>query len=717
MSDRIISLQPISYGTMYGPTSATDGQLIRADGITGDKYQLCTGMIVDDSGNLTSAGNILATIFDTNVAAAGVTLSGTTLSADGTDSNIPIYITPKGTSAVEISKVDIDAGTIDGCTIATSDITVGAGKTLDVSAGTLALADNQISGDKVESGTIAAITIDALTITNTLGVGESSPETIIEITSASPCMTFHCNTESDADESGMSIIWFSREQSGGEETHCAAIKAFHDGSSNDQKGSMVFYTNDGTDDDAPTEAMRIDSSQEVSFAKRIGIPAPASYSDFRIVSTITDISDSEYYSLNVYPTWAPNADVAKDFYGVLCDLNLRHTYSPTGNLTGNYFGGRFRVLNRINTVNVDDLIGGYFLTWNIGTSGSYGNVTNAMVGKFYHQIDGGTLTNCYGVFIHNPAGSGAVTNNYGLFLQSMAKGSSSNYAIYSMGGKSYHAGNFGIATTAPDKPLEINAATGGEIRLTYNDSNGSATDYCDISVGANGELTIASVDSDGAAGDINLKPDGSTTIGDGGTTNYAAFASDGELTLHGTARAWKCQDLTPEALKAPSTNPPAVDEYQGFSFHRFDRGTEEQVYYLWHIPADFAAGDGSVRGHFGFFVENPPSGTGNEAVVMGFEYKKLSCDDVFDFSSGTSSGTLTETITDGEDPYQWHCSDTGVCTTTGWAAEDIILFRFYRDATNGDDTYDNEASAADNDVWVGVYHLEYLRNSLGEAST
>ena len=58
---------------------------------------------------------------------------------------------------------DINGGTIDGATIATSDITVGSGKTLDVSAGTLTLADNQISGDKVEGGTIAATTITALT--------------------------------------------------------------------------------------------------------------------------------------------------------------------------------------------------------------------------------------------------------------------------------------------------------------------------------------------------------------------------------------------------------------------------------------------------------------------------------------------------------------------------------------------------------------------------
>lgn len=38
--------------------------------------------------------------FDTNVAAAGVTLSGTTLAADGTDGAIPITITPKGTAGI-----------------------------------------------------------------------------------------------------------------------------------------------------------------------------------------------------------------------------------------------------------------------------------------------------------------------------------------------------------------------------------------------------------------------------------------------------------------------------------------------------------------------------------------------------------------------------------------------------------------------------------------
>lgn len=61
-----------------------------------------------------------------------------------------------------ITNINVDSGNIDGVTIATSDITVGAGKTLNVSAGTLTLADDQISGDKISGGTIGTITISQL---------------------------------------------------------------------------------------------------------------------------------------------------------------------------------------------------------------------------------------------------------------------------------------------------------------------------------------------------------------------------------------------------------------------------------------------------------------------------------------------------------------------------------------------------------------------------
>jgi hypothetical protein len=53
-------------------------------------------------------------------------------------------------------------------------------------------------------------------------------------------------------------------------------------------------------------------------------------------------------------------------------------------------------------------------------------------------------------------------------------------------------GNIGIMTIAPDKALEINHATGACLRLTYNDSTGSATTKTDFDVDSTGEVTILS---------------------------------------------------------------------------------------------------------------------------------------------------------------------------------------------------------------------------------
>jgi len=110
-----------------------------------------------DSESLTIAGGTgLATVGSGNTITVNIDSTVTTLTGTQT-------LTNKTLTSPDINTPDIDGGTIDGATIATSDVTVGAGKTLNVSAGTITLADNQISGDKVEGGTIAATTITDLT--------------------------------------------------------------------------------------------------------------------------------------------------------------------------------------------------------------------------------------------------------------------------------------------------------------------------------------------------------------------------------------------------------------------------------------------------------------------------------------------------------------------------------------------------------------------------
>jgi hypothetical protein len=83
--------------------------------------------------SILTATTVNATTFDTNVAAAGVTLVGTTLAADGTDANIDINITPKGTGAVALADALLSRPTLKDYAIEGSAIgSTGATRTFDL---------------------------------------------------------------------------------------------------------------------------------------------------------------------------------------------------------------------------------------------------------------------------------------------------------------------------------------------------------------------------------------------------------------------------------------------------------------------------------------------------------------------------------------------------------------------------------------------------------
>lgn len=98
--------------------------IVAAVNATSDKIADANGQTLVDFSATGSAVNHLGI---TNKA----TGSGPVIEALGSDTNIDLNINGKGTGEVNITKVDIDSGTIDG-----TDVTVGASKTLDVSAGT-----------------------------------------------------------------------------------------------------------------------------------------------------------------------------------------------------------------------------------------------------------------------------------------------------------------------------------------------------------------------------------------------------------------------------------------------------------------------------------------------------------------------------------------------------------------------------------------------------
>ena len=191
-SDRYI-LASLADGTRLF-LNLNNGFIVNADSVSGDE----TTFSIDPSGLTNAVGTTLAdvlddldsaitlafgsgVIHDNNFNGAGTVESQLSLDSDlrifgitgdsATFTNItsPGTIDFSGATILDggvVTTVDINGGTIDGVAIATSDITVGAGKTLDVSSGTLTLSDNQVSGDKVEGGTINSVTVNNLTSGN-----------------------------------------------------------------------------------------------------------------------------------------------------------------------------------------------------------------------------------------------------------------------------------------------------------------------------------------------------------------------------------------------------------------------------------------------------------------------------------------------------------------------------------------------------------------------
>ena len=87
------------------------------------------------SGSFSGVTSIESGTFATSDAAAGCNLNGTTLAADGTDTNIDLNITPKGTGEVNVTNIDVLSGKVPFSTItnrayaAFSDITDQTGST------------------------------------------------------------------------------------------------------------------------------------------------------------------------------------------------------------------------------------------------------------------------------------------------------------------------------------------------------------------------------------------------------------------------------------------------------------------------------------------------------------------------------------------------------------------------------------------------------------
>ena len=214
------------------------------------------------NGTGTSVGLNVGTGKTLDVSSGTLTLADNQISGDKVEGGTIAAITITSLTA---TSADINGGTIDGSTIATSDITVGAGKTLDVSAGTLTLADNQISGDKVEGGTIAATTITALTFGSLNDGTINVTGWVDEDNMASDSATLIPTQQS--------VKAYVDSQSGGASTLTQVLTAGNSTGGSDivltSGDKITGFTSTGIDDNATSNALTIDSSENVFVTKTV----------------------------------------------------------------------------------------------------------------------------------------------------------------------------------------------------------------------------------------------------------------------------------------------------------------------------------------------------------------------------------------------------------------------------------------------------------------
>ena len=116
--------------------------------------------------------------------------------------------------------------------------------------------------------TLEVVAYDIATISDSVSKSDGGTfEADIGVSNTSPDLTFTNSTSEDTDGGRESTITFKGKQSGGEESTLAQIQASHDGTSDDEKGDLIFKTNDGSDGASPTTAMVIDSGQNVMIGK------------------------------------------------------------------------------------------------------------------------------------------------------------------------------------------------------------------------------------------------------------------------------------------------------------------------------------------------------------------------------------------------------------------------------------------------------------------
>ena len=544
----LIFAKPIAAG-LLGPSSSIDQGVLRFDGTTGLLVQDSL-VYIDDSGNMGLNNIAPCSILELWDDDAHPILSIT--AAHNTDYDPQIQLRTDATDTVKCS-LGVDA----------SDDSLRINMGSGVGGATHFIMDTNggVKWQNSTDSTTAYQWLDAdggtpiLNIDSTnerVGVGESSPAAAIELTKTEPYFIFHNSTPEDTDGGRESKLLFKGEQSGDEETTLASIVVAHEGSSDDEKGYITFFTNDGSDGDTPTERVKIDSEGKIQIynsGQSVFIGENAGRDD--------DLSNNRnvfigYRTGEVNTTGANNVAIGYATF-------LKNTTGFENFALGNLCLGKNTQGLRNTGLGYNVLAEQTTADYNTGIGWQAGRLITGEKNIYIGAMAGGTNSETgdnnilIGYYIDAPVTAGSNQLSIGNLLFSQGIDGT---------GTTVSSGNLGICEPAPaaaieltkeepyfifHNPTEEDGDGGRESKLLFKgeQSGGEETTLASIVIAHDGAAddqkgyvqvaTNDGTDDDAPTLRMEIDSAGNSKFGDGGVTNYVNIGSGGDVNFIGGA--------------------------------------------------------------------------------------------------------------------------------------------------------------------------------------
>ena len=222
----------------------------------------------------------------------------------------------------------------------------------------------------------------------------------------------------------------------------------------------------------------------------------------------------------------------------------------------------------------------------------------------------------------------------------------------------------------------------GNTAATLNIGTGTGGNTINIGTGA--AANTITIGSTTGASAISLKVGtGGVKIGDGGTSNYATFDSNGSLTFSGNARPYSEVTLMADDAAVPGSNGCTLTTNSGTNYayktNDCDAATDESFTYQFKMPANYVnSSDVAITL---YWVSNSTAASADAYWDAGY----VTGGTTTNFNTASLAASVTGTVGTASTTAYGMNSTTITFTSPSINAGDVVNLKITRDADNGSD--------------------------------